>query len=136
MDFTPLLESQQLKEISVTSVKSVSGFTTTGVGATLTSSSFTNVTGVRLDISSLVYNNVTGLATVTTVQNHGLVTGNPIQIEATDDLYNKLVPTTEIVGLTTFIAKIGVSTDSPAVSGTLRGYKPWTNRRWFGQFLK
>ena len=68
------------KEISVTSVKSVSGFTTIGVGATLTSSSFTNVTGVRLDISSLVYNNVTGLATVTTVQNHGLVTGNPIQI--------------------------------------------------------
>ena len=83
------------------------------------------MTGVRLDISSLVYNNVTGLATVTTVQNHGLVTGNPIQIAgATDDLYNKLVPTTEIVGLTTFIAKIGVSTDSPAVSGTLRGYKP------------
>lgn len=113
------------KEISVTSVKSVSGFTTTGVGATLTSSSFTNVTGVRLDISSLVYNNVTGLATVTTVQNHGLVAGNPIKIAgATDDLYNKLVSTTEIVGLTTFIAKIGVSTDSPAVSGTLRGYKP------------
>ena len=64
------------------------------------------MTGVRLDISSLVYNNVTGLATVTTVQNHGLVTGNSIQIWASDDLYNKLVPTTEIVGLTTFIVRL------------------------------
>lgn len=118
------------KEISVTSVKSVPNFSTSGVGATLTSSSYVNLTGVRLDISSLVYNNVTGLATITTVQNHGLIAGNSIQIGgASDDLYNTLAPTTEIVGLTTFIAKIGVSTVSPAVSGTLRGYLPGLESR-------
>ena len=99
--------------------------TTSGVGATLTADAYGQLTGSRLDISSIDYNNVTGIATVKTVQAHGLRVNNPIQIGgASDNFYNKQFIVTQNVGLTTFHVNIGVSTLSPTVSGTLRGYYP------------
>ena len=56
----------------------------TGIGVTLTESSFNHVTGKTLDITSIDYTNTTGIATVVTVQNHGLRPNNKIVIGGSD----------------------------------------------------
>jgi hypothetical protein len=112
-------------EIEVESVDPVYTNSITGIGAVVTSEAYEQVTGVGLDISSFVVNTTVGLATVTTVQPHGLRVDNAITLGgASDDLYNGTFIVTQNVGLNTFVANIGVSTLSPAVSGTQRAYYP------------
>ena len=108
---------------NVQSLSPVSNRSTSGVGANDTSNAFAKLTGPRLDITSITYNNVTGIATVKTVQPHGLRVNNSIQINgASDSFFNKEFIVSQNVGLTTFHVNIGVSTLSPTASGTLRGY--------------
>ena len=112
-------------EIQVTSSRPVSGFSTTGVGATESTYGSFRLTGSKLDVSSLVYNNVTGIATVTTVQNHNLITDNSIVLGGSDSsLFNGQFLVTENVGLTTFKVDIGISTLSPTPGGNIKGYYP------------
>ena len=111
------------KSFTAVSASAVSGFSTT-VGTTLTSDAIINLTGEAIRISSLTYNNVSGIATVTTSNRHGLKVDTKIRITgANQALYSGSFIVTENVGLTTFIVNIGVSTSSPAVTGTLFAYR-------------
>ena len=111
------------KEIEVESVSPVYQKSTTGTGSTVAQYATIRTTGPKLDITSIEYNNVTGIATVKTVQNHGLRNNNSIRIGgASDDFYNKEFVVSQNVGLTTFTVNIGITTSIPTVSGTLRGY--------------
>ena len=111
--------------IEVESVFPVTNPSVTGIGITLTDSSFNHVTGETLDVSSIDYTNVTGFATVTTVQNHGLRPNNKIVIGGSDsDLINGNHLVTEINNLTQFTVSVGLSTVSPSIGGTIRAYIP------------
>ena len=111
------------KSFTAVSASSVSGFSTT-VGTTLTSDAIINLTGEALSISSLTYNNVSGIATVTTNNRHGLKVDTKIRITgANSALYNGSFVVTENVGLTTFIVRIGVSTNIPSTAGNLFTYR-------------
>jgi hypothetical protein len=113
------------KSFTAISASAVSGFSTTiGVGVTLTSNATLNLTGEALVVNSLAYNNVVGLATVTTNNRHGLKVDNKIRITgANSALYNGSFVVTENVGLTTFIVRIGVSTNIPSTAGNLFTYR-------------
>ena len=50
----------------------------------VTQDAFNHVTGKTLDITSIDYTNTTGIATVVTVQNHGLRPNNKIVIGGSD----------------------------------------------------
>ena len=132
--------------IEVSSVSPVYTNSTTGVGADVTSNAYAQLTGPKLDISSFVVNTAVGLATVTTVQPHGLRVDSAITLGgASSDLYNGTFVVTQNVGLSTFVVNIGVSTLSPAVSGTQRAYYPglsaqdgtinFINENFGGRFL-
>jgi hypothetical protein len=111
------------KSFTAISASAVSGFSTT-VGATLTSNATLNLTGEALVVNSLAYNNVVGLATITTNNRHGLKVDNKIRITgANSALYNGSFVVTENVGLTTFIVRIGVSTNIPSTAGNLFAYR-------------
>jgi hypothetical protein len=112
-----------VKTFSAISASAVSGFSTT-VGATLTSNAILNLTGEALVVNSLTYNNVVGLATITTNNRHGLKVDNKIRITgANSALYNGSFVITENVGLTTFIVRIGISTNIPSTAGNLFAYR-------------
>jgi hypothetical protein len=111
------------KSFTAISASAVSGFSTT-LGATLTSNATLNLTGEALVVNSLAYNNVVGLATITTNNRHGLKVDNKIRITgANSALYNGSFVVTENVGLTTFIVRIGVSTNIPSTAGNLFAYR-------------
>ena len=111
--------------IEVSSVSPVYTNSISGVGANVTANAYAQLTGPKLDVSSFVVNTAVGLATVTTVQPHGLRVDNAITLGgASSDLYNGTFVVTQNVGLSTFVVNIGVSTLSPAVSGTQRAYYP------------
>ena len=111
------------KEVEVSSVDTVYYGSQTGAGTTVTETAKFRLTGPALNISSIEYNGTTGIATVKTIQAHGLRANNSIRIGgASDDFYNKEFIVSQNVGLTTFQVNIGVSTLSPTASGTLRGY--------------
>ena len=74
----------QGKEIYVTSTSAISGVSTTGIGATAVDGSYSYLTGESLRVSSIVYNNVVGLATVTTVNAHGLKVDNVVEFVGAD----------------------------------------------------
>jgi hypothetical protein len=108
------------KRFTVLSSNSISNFTTSGVGVTLTQNAYGYLTGQTNRVSSISYSNVTGLATVTTQSSHGFSVNNKIRISgSTQGLYNGDFVVTKNVGLTTFIVNIGKSSTVPAVSGTI-----------------
>ena len=111
------------KSFTAVSASDVSGISTT-VGSVFTSNAIINLTGEAISVSSLVYNNVVGIATITTVNRHGLKVDTKVSITgANESLYNGSFVVTENVGLTTFIVNIGVSTSAPAATGTLFTYR-------------
>ena len=113
------------RQVSLESRFPVIGVSTTGVGDVVTSGAFCLDNGPILDITSLTYDKTSGIGTITTVQNHGLVADNTICIGgATENFYNGDFAVTQVLSLTQFNVNIGVSTQTPTVSGTLRGYYP------------
>ena len=111
--------------INVASASTISTGSTTGLGSTISAGANVILTGRSIDVSSLAYNNVTGIATITTSQNHGLSVNNSVNLSgANSDLYNGTFVVTKNVGLTTFFAKIGITTTIPATSGTIRAQLP------------
>ena len=112
------------KEVYVTSTSAISGVSTTGIGATAVAGSYAYLTGESLRVSSIVYNNVVGLATVTTVNAHGLKVDNVVEFVGADQaLYNNSFVVSENVGLSTFVVNIGVNASSPATTGTIFAYR-------------
>ena len=111
--------------IEVESAFTINNPSVTGIGITLTENAFEHVTGKELRITSVNYTNTTGIATITTVQNHGLRTNNKIVFGGSDtELANGSFLVTEINSLTQFKAHLGVSTTSPSIGGTMRAYIP------------
>ena len=105
------------------SASAVSGISTT-VGPVFTSNAITYLTGEAIRISSLTYNNVIGIATITTINAHGLKIDNKISITgANEALYTDQFVVTENLSLNSFIVNIGVSTSAPAATGTLLAYR-------------
>ena len=101
----------------------VSGISTT-VGATFTSNAISNLTGEAIRVSSLVYNNVVGIATITTINAHGLKIDNKIRITgANEAIYNGDFIVTENLGLNSFSVRIEVSPSAPTATGTLFVYR-------------
>ena len=113
------------REVEVTSRIPVSGRSTSGTGSVVTQGAYCQDTGPRLDISSLTYDNSSGIGTITTVQNHGLVADNVIFVGgASENFYNRGFAVSQVLSLTQFNITIGVSTQAPTISGTLKGYYP------------
>ena len=111
------------KSFTAVSALPVSGIST-AVGATFTSNAITNLTGESIRVSSLVYNNAIGIATITTVNAHGLKVDNKIQVTgANESIYNDEFIVAENLGLNSFSARIGVSTSAPTATGTLFVYR-------------
>ena len=111
------------REVTVESRLPVTGFSTTGVGSTILSESYLANNGPRINISSLTYNKEVGLGTIVTSDTHGLVADNAIAIGgATENFYNGIFSVNEVLSLNSFIINIGISTNTPTVSGSLRGY--------------
>ena len=113
-----------INTINVTSLETVSPLASSGIGATSATDTIAYPSGEVLDVSSLVYNNVVGLATITTSKAHGYRVGNSVKLTGADEsFYNNLFAITENVGLTTFVVNVGVSTLTPATTGTIKAYQ-------------
>ena len=111
------------KSFRAVSATSVSGVSTT-VGPTFTANSILYVTGEAIRVNTFAYNNVTGIATITSVNRHGLRADNKILITgANESLYNGEFIVTKNTSLTSFNVRIGVSTSSPSATGTLFVYR-------------
>jgi hypothetical protein len=113
------------RTITVESSSPISGVSTiTGIGITASLYSEAILTGKTLGITTIAYNPVTGLATVTTDQNHGLFTNNKVRFSgANSSVFNGDFVIKSVVGLTTFIANIGVGTANYDTSGTKYLYR-------------
>ena len=73
----------QGNSLTVESSNTISGFVTTGIGATATSSAFTYTTGESIIATSYTYDAATGIATVVTQNNHGLAVNRKTRIAGT-----------------------------------------------------
>ena len=91
-----------------------------GIGETITQNAFVYLTGEALKVNSLAYDKEVGIATITTLNRHGLKVDAKIRISGADQsVYNGDFVVTENVGLTTFKVKVGVGTTAPSVTGSL-----------------
>jgi hypothetical protein len=110
--------------ITVESASTVSGFSTSGVGADLTSNAHLYLTGEAIRINTFAYDHVAGIATVTTYNNHGLKVDQKVRfVGANESQYNGDFVVTENISLNSFSVNIGVSTYSPTATGTLYAYR-------------
>ena len=116
----PVGSATSFTAVSATPVSS----SVASIGSTFTADAITYLTGEAIRISSLTYNNVVGLATITTINAHGLKVDNKISITgANEALYTGQFVVTENLSLNSFIVNIGVSTSAPAATGTLLAYR-------------
>jgi hypothetical protein len=94
--------------------------TTTGVGVTLTSGAYFYVTGESIDVNTFTYTGSVGVATITTINRHGLSVDRKVRITgAGQTQYNGSFVVTKVNSLTSFEAQLGVSTLSPTATGTI-----------------
>ena len=104
----------------VIQTSALSGIVTTGIGVTSTQNSVAYLTGESILVSALNYNNITGIATLTTVSNHGLSIDRKIRlVGANESVYNGDFVVTKINSLTSLSVNIGITTSSPAATGTI-----------------
>ena len=107
------------KQFNATSASTVSGFSTTGVGAILSTDALAYLTGQSIGVSGLVYDHASGIATVTTSNSHGFGVDNKVTIMgAGNAAYNGSFVVTEDVTNTSFKINIGVGTISPTESSS------------------
>ena len=106
--------------VTVESANTIANYSTTGVGADLTSSSYVYQTGESIKVEWFNYNETTGVGIVTTYGNHGLKVDHQVRLVGfTNDAvkFNGSFVITENKSLTTFAVNIGVGT-AAAVTGT------------------
>ena len=105
------------KAISVASASTISPAYTTGIGATATSGNLI-LTGKSHNIQSFAYNNTVGIATITTLDPHGLKVTNKVLVGGFDDnFFNKNLIVKTIASSTTFTVNSGVSTVAHGTTG-------------------
>lgn len=108
------------RQIQVASAGTISTPSTTGVGVTITATSNAYLTGKSLTASSFTYGNVTGIATVTFASSHGLSVSDKVKVSgANNSLYNGNFLVSKVNSLTSINLNIGISTSSPATTGTI-----------------
>jgi hypothetical protein len=114
------------KEINVVSSSSISGFTTTGLGVTVTTNAGYVPTGKVLGISTFIYTPSSGIATVGFTTSHGFQIDNKIRIGgATETTFNGDFIVKKLNSLTSLTINVGVSaTTSVSATGTLNAYRP------------
>jgi len=92
----------------------------TGVGVTLTSDAYFYVTGESSDVNTLVYTGNSGIATITTINRHGLNVDRKVRITgAGQTQYNGSFVITKVNSLTSFETQLGVSTVAPTATGSI-----------------
>jgi hypothetical protein len=112
------------KSFVVTSTSAIGIGTTSGINSTNISNAYVYLTGEAIRISALSYDNTTGIGIVTSINNHGLKVDSKVRVVgANQSLYNGDFVVTENVSNTSFKINIGVSTNSPTVTGTLFAYR-------------
>ena len=110
--------------ITVASASTISGFSTTGVGVTATANSFVYTTGEAIRISALTHASESGIATVTTVNNHGLKVNAKVKFAgASEDAFRGDFVVQENLSLTQFSVKIAETTTATSATGTLFAYR-------------
>ena len=110
--------------ITVASASTMSGFTTTGIGATNATGAFLYLTGEAIRLDSLDYDKTGGIATVTSVNAHGLKVDQKVRFAgANETTYVGDFVVNENLSLTSFSVNIGVGTTAPTATGTMYAYR-------------
>jgi len=113
------------KEIDVISAETFVGFSTLGLGVTVTSNAGYIPTGKVVGINTLAYNPVTGLATAYFASAHGFRVDNKVSVRgANESAFNGDFLVTRINNLTTLVVNVGIETSSTTATGTLYAYRP------------
>jgi len=108
------------KSFVVETGSALSGFTTTGIGATSADGSFAYLTGESVVVSAVTYDNVAGIATLTTLNNHGLSVDRKIRlVGANQGVYNGEFSVTQVNSATSVSINVGVTTSAPAATGAI-----------------
>tara|TARA_Y100001937_G_scaffold127187_1_gene198657 strand:+ start:3 stop:5981 length:5979 start_codon:yes stop_codon:yes gene_type:complete len=111
------------KEVTVSSAATVSRSTTSGVGATDSGTGNVVLTGRSLNVFDINYDRIVGLATISTVEVHGLEVNEKITLGgANDNVLNGSFVIKQVGTTTSFVADVGVSTFAPSVAGNLQVY--------------
>ena len=113
------------KEITVSSASTISPVFVSGVGVTVASTANVILTGPTLNVYSISHNNTTGVATVTTVQSHGLQVDNKVLLGgANDNFFNKDFIIKKVGTTTSFTINTGVTISIVSTAGTIFVYSP------------
>ncbi len=108
------------RQIQVASASTISLASTTGVGVTATAKTNAFLTGKAYTASAFTYNNLTGIATVTFGDSHDILALDKVKIFGADSsLYNGDFIVSKVNSLTSLEVNIGISTSSPATTGTI-----------------
>jgi len=106
------------------SVSSVSGFTTTGVGVTLSADAYAYLTGEAIRINALSYDSGSGIATITTHNSHGLRVDQKVKLVGfNESTYTGDFVVTEVLDILAstptykFSVNIGTGTSEPVPTG-------------------
>ena len=114
--------------ITVESASTVSGFTTTGVGATNSSTASSYLTGESIVGNSYSYDSVSGIATIVTQNNHGLAANRKVKISGTnqaqydgDFIVNQILDDLSVPTYS-FSINVGVATTAPTATTPFFAY--------------
>ena len=112
------------KEVNVSSAGTVSRNSITGIGVTDAGTGNVVLTGKTLNVYDIAYDRVVGLATISTVETHGLEVDEKVKIAgANDNVINGDAVITKVGSTTSFVADVGISTFTPSLSGNLEIYQ-------------
>jgi len=107
------------RTVTVASASSIASPYISGIGSTVTAQSYVELTGRTIGISSFVYGATTGIATVTTIDPHGLFVDNKILFSGfTSSILNNTFTVSGIVGLNTITVSTGTTNVNASYVGT------------------
>ncbi len=103
--------------------KAITGVTTTGIGTAFLTNSSTYLTGESIVVSNIAYNTTSGLATITSVNTHGLKANAKVKLSTgiggTISAWDGDFIVKQNVSLTSFILNIGIGkTDATVAAGS------------------
>ena len=105
---------------SISAANIAGSITDTGIGVTLTDSAYFYLTGEAINVNTFTYTQNSGIATVTTLNRHGLAVDRKVRIAgAGQTQYNGSFVVTKVNSLTSFEAQLGVATVAPTATGTI-----------------
>ena len=111
------------RTINVASASTIANYSTTGVSGDCTNS-WLYETGESIRINTLSYDYTSGIATVTTLNHHGVSADKKIRIVgAAQTQYNGSFVVTKNISLSSFAVNMGTGTTNPTASGTIYAYR-------------